>query len=291
MTEEVKEEKAPEEETPEKEPEKEEEAGQEGFVEIDEKKIKEDPDKPGEPLKDTAGNYVPFEEKMEIEGDKTVRTPRLMESWKHDIAEKNWGKEREGFAKTISTLETALEAAKASPDRAKLIKDFAEKSGMDPENVENFLKLAGMPLAGIKKELEDLKTVFQKSDRDNKWAREDRAFEEDFEKVLIPILNTDNIPQENRSRLKKLLHTLAFTAEYANTPLPVIYRGVEDFRQFSGKGVKKSAEASKGGIRGGKEGEIDWMSLEPDDFDKKIKEMAKEEPGMEIRRDGRAVSD
>lgn len=268
----------PIEETPET-PKKEETPGKEEET----PKVEGTPEKEGTPKEP--------EKKEEEAGDKKERTPRLMPAWQHKIAEDNWGKEKEGFAKTISDLEANLEAAKASPDRDKLIQDYAEKSGMEPENVKNFLQLAGLPLATIKKELDDLKTIVKKSDEDRLWAKEDKAFEEDFEKNLSSVLDTDKIPQENRARLKELLKTYAFTTEYSGTPLSVIYRGVEDFRQFLEKGVKKSGEPGKGGIRGGAEGEIDWLNLPPDEFEKKMKEMKAEGPGMEIRRDGRAISD
>ena len=84
---------------------------------------------------------------------------------------------------------------------------------------------------------------------------------------------------------------MAFTEEYSKTPLKVIYRGVDDFRQFSKKG-KASGESSKSGIRG-EDAEKGYLDLSDEEFEKRIKEesTAAGEKKFDIRRSGKTISD
>jgi hypothetical protein len=269
-------EEKPEKESPKPEPEKEEEeeAGEEAEPE------KEKPDK-----EKSEGETPEEEEEPE---DKSKRTPRLMEVYKHKIAEKNWGKEREKLEGTVADLTEQLKR-KSSPERDKAIKSLIEKSGMEPEVVEELVKLAEMGQVALKKELESLRTEIKSGKEKALWAEEDSKFEQDFEKNIAPILKTDNVPAENIPRLKKLLKTLAFTEEYAKSPLPVVYRGVEDFQQFLPGAKKKSGEETRGGIRG-KEGEKSILDMDNKEFEEYMTQLKKEEGGFDLRRDGRPVS-
>jgi len=266
-------EEEPKKETPEPEPEKkEEEAGEkEPEKEPDKEKPEEEPSEEEEP-----------------EG-KSKRTPRLMEVWKHNVAEKNWGKEKAKLESAVAELSEEIKR-KSSPERSKAIQNIAEKSGLDSEVVEEMVKLAESGQVALKKELETLRGEIKDSREKALWAEEDKKFEQDFEKNVAPVLKSDNVPAENVPRLKKLLKTLAFTEEYAKSPLAVIYRGVEDFRQFLPGAKRKSAEESRGGIRG-KEGEVDIMNMSNEEFEAYMKQQKQEEGGFQIRRDGRSVSE
>ena len=147
--------------------------------------------------------------------------------------------------------------------------------------------------AELKKELETLRGEIKSSQEKSSWAEEDKKFEQDFEKNIAPLLTTDAIPAENLPRLKKLLKTLAFTDEYAKSPLSVIYKGVDDFKQFLPGNKKKSAEDSKGGFRG-KEGEKSVLDMNAKEFDEYIASQSQEQnqgKKFDIRRDGRSVSE
>ena len=225
----------------------------------------------------------------ESEEDKSKRTPRLMEVWKHNIAEKNWGKEKGKLETTVADLTEQL-SRKSSPERAEAIKNLIEKSGMDPEVVEELVKVAEMGQVTLQKELKSLRDEIKDSKEKSLWADEDKRFEQDFEKNVAPLLTSDKVPAENLPRLKKLLKTFAFTEEYAKSPLAVIYRGVDDFQQFLPGAKRKSGEDARGGIRG-KEGEKDIMEMTGPEFEAYIAgEKAKEEK-FQLRRDGRSVSE
>ena len=288
MTEEVKEEtpETPEEETPEKEEEPEKETPEPEPEKKEEEAGEEEPEK--EPDKEKAEGEPEGEEPEEEPEDKSKRTPRLMEMWKHNIAEKNWGKEKAKLESTITELSEEIKR-KSSPERSQAIKDIAEKSGLDSEVVEEVVKLAESGQVALKKELDTLRNEIKDSREKALWAEEDKKFEQDFEKNIAPILKTDNIPAENLPRLKKLLKTLSFTEEYAKSPLSVIYRGVEDFQQFLPGAKRKSGEESRGGIRG-KEGEVDIMKMSNEEFEAYMKKQKDEEGGFQIRRDGRLIS-
>lgn len=222
--------------------------------------------------------------------DKAKRTPRMIELYKHKIAEKAWNKEKEGLEQKIVDLSNKSET-KTKPEREKLIKAFAEKSGMDASMIEEFVEIANSSQANLSKELAALRAQVKKGDDERVWAEEDRRFEKDYDKNVVSLIETDGVLKENIPRLKKLLKTLAFTEEYAKTPLKVIYRGVDDFRQFSKKG-QKSGESARGGIRGD-ETDSGWLDLSEEEFEKKIKEESNKqgETKFNIRRDGKSIKD
>ena len=272
MTEEIKTEETPEEETPKEETEEEtpEEEEEETKSEEEEETSEEEED----------------EKPSEEESDKTPRTPRLMEAWKHNVAEKNWGKEKAKLETTVADLQTQL-THKDSPERDKAIKSLIEKSGLDPEVVDELVKIAEMGQISLKKELDALKGDIKTTTEKSVWAEEDRKFEDDYERNIEPIIKADGIPEENLPRLKKLLKKLAFTEEYAKSPLPVVYRGVEDFKQFLPGTKKKSAESSKSGIRG-EETEKSILDMNNEEYDAFVKGQTGR---SDIRRDGESIKD
>lgn len=280
MTDEINEEdvETPEEETPE-----------DKSTETEEEPEEETPEAPAEEEKETEKPEDKEEEAGdESKEDKLKRTPRLMEVYKHKIAEKKWSKEKDDLEMRVADLTVKIET-KNQPERAKLIRDFAEKSGMESELVEEFVKIAETGQANLSKELESLRADIKKGSEERAWVEEDKKFEQDYEKNVISLLEVDKIPKENLPRLKKLLKSLAFSEEYAKTPLPVIYRGVEDFKQFLEKG-RKSGEPARSGIRG-EEKKVSILDMTDEEYNKHIEEGIKNEQKFDIRRDGRAISD
>jgi len=259
----------------------------------DEDESPEDKDKEDEDKSDEDDPNKKSEDKKDEDKsgeDKTKRTPRLMEVYKHKIAEKNWNKEKKDLEDKITALNEKTET-KTAPEKAKLIKAFAEKSGMDEGTIEELVNIAQSGNSSLTKEVAELKAALKKGDDARMWAEEDKRFEKDYDKNVVSLIETDGVPKENIPRLKKLLKSLAFSEEYAKTPLKVIYRGVDDFRQFSKKG-KQSGELSKSGIRGD-DTERGYLDLSEEEFNKRIEREAKEagETKFNIRRSGKAITD
>jgi len=295
MTEEVKKEES--QETPNEEtPENEDTTTEETPVEDPKtpEKIEEDAGDEETPERENLNKEKPEgeseddEESKETKG-KFERTPRMMEVYKHKIAENKWGTERKGFETTIADLSNQLKR-KASPERAEAVKDLIEKSGLEPEVVESFMKVAEMGNTILQKEVEGLKAQIKENSEKTMWVEQDKRFEQDFEKSIAPILKSENIPSENIPRLKKLLKTYAFTEDFAKSPLSVVYRGIEDFKQFLPSSKKKSGESARGGLRG-EETTKSILEMTPKEFDEYISREGKAEGGMDLRRDGRSIKE
>ncbi len=263
-----------------KEPEKEEgeEAG--GDKGKEEKKEKKEEGKPEE-----GGEKTEKEEEGERE-EKPKRTPQTMPVYKHKIAEKRWEKEKGDYNEKIKNLEVEVKK-KASPEKQKVVKDFAEKHGFEPEMVNDLLKIVESGQPDVKKALDDFRSEIEKGRTERERTHQYSEFNKDYEKSIIPLLEKDGVPSEKRKEVKKLLQTLAFTTEYASTPLPVIYRGVEDFDGFKVKG-KKSAEPSRGGARGGEE--EDEMPKGDKEFKEWSDKKGREQSNLTITRKGQGTA-
>ena len=220
--------------------EKDEEKDEEEEEEEEEKEEEEEPEKP----------------------EKTKRKPTLMPIYKHRLAESKW-KEREN--ELLGEIEKikSQKPAQTSEEFDKKIQGLADKSGLDAD----FLKEL-VTLVRPKSELSDeVKKKLESLEEERSSAYQSKMFEREFEEKILPLLEKDSISEENRNKIKKLLKKLAFTTDYAQTPLPVIYRGVEEFDRFRAKG-KKSAESSRGGMSGGVGEEKDIREMTDEEFEK-----------------------
>ena len=264
-------------ETPEKPEKPEEGEGEEaGGEEGKEKKEKKEEGKPEE------GGEKPETPEKPEKPEKPQRTPQTMSIYKHKIAEKKWEKERTEKEDEIKRLNTELKK-KSSPEKQKVVKDFAEKHGLEPEMVTDLLKIVEAGQPDVAKELDKFRSEIEKGRTEREQTHQYKEFDKDYEKSIVPLLEKDGIPSEKRKEVKKLLQTLAFTTEYSNTPLPVIYRGATDFDEFKVKG-KKSAEPSRGGARGGEEG--DEMPKGDKEFQEWSDKKGKEQGNRTIERKG-----
>ena len=320
-------EKEIEEETPEPEPEEKEDAGPEGSIEVDGKLYKEDPDKPGEPLLEK-GEKILFEEKkepekpegaIEVDGvlykedpekpeealvgedgelvlfEKPKRTPRTVPLYKLKIAEKNWLKDKGKLQETIDELNKKLQGRPDLSRDAK-IEEFAKEHKMDSTVLKGLIKLVtpeGMIIS------DEMKNDIVKLKKELTWRKEFEQFDKDFLKNVSPLLKEGKISVEDQGKIKELLKAKAFTTDYANTPLAVIYRGDTDFDSFRGAPTKKkTVEPGGKGPRGGKpgdtkaiiakEGEEEMTDKEFDEFDKGLEKEGKKKK-LTIRRGGEEV--
>jgi len=223
-------------------------------------------------------------------GEKPKRTPKLMPTFKHEIAKKKWEQKEKEQTEEIGNLQRQLKESKTSPEREKALKDFAEKYGWEENQVNDFLKLLpkGETLPA------DLKERLDKFEKAQEEVRQQTMFGEDYEKTVTPILDEEKVPKEKRAGLKKLINTLAFTTKYATYDLDEMYYSLKrkgELDEFIGKG--KTPAESSGGATHGKPGEPEAegiMDMPDEEFDKWEKDRAKKaRSGLELRRGGKTV--
>jgi hypothetical protein len=204
----------------------------------------EEPEKKPDKKEEEAGEKGKDEDegKEGDEGEKTFkRTPKLMPLWKHNVAEKHWGKEKEELE---SKLQEALKV-KDSPEKTEKIKEIAEKFGLDAEMVS---EIVGLSQSATPKDVLSRLEKLEKTSETTTEQQQDVEFERDFSKNVLPLIK-DEYPEASDKlvgRIKTLIESLAFTEELIGTPLSMIYKGSEQFRGVKGK---KSAESSTGSGR------------------------------------------
>ena len=232
-------------------------------------------------------------EKVERE-EKPKRTPRLMPVFTHKIEKRKWEKEKKEYEEAISELNAKLKV-KPEADKEKLIKETAEKHGVEPELIKDIIKIIGPSQVAIPDSLKKDIEVLKKSKEDVDWAKEDKGFEDDFEENVLPILEKEEVPKDKVKTLKGILKTQAFTQKYAPYDLTDVFYALRrkgEFDEVLGepKG-KKSAEDTKGvGVRGTelKKAVKDMSDEEFDKWDEGLEKKAKEE-NLTVRRGGREM--
>lgn len=206
------------------------------------------------------------DEEDKDEEEKVKRTPHLMPIYKHKLAEREWSKEKQTLLTQIEELKTK---GATKPEQSEAIKKFAEKHGFEEEAVKDLVDLIGS-----KTDISDeLKKKLGALEKERSETYQSNSFQKEFDKEIAPLLEADGVPKENHKKVLKLLKDLAFTEEYAKTPLKVIYKGVEQFDDFRIKG-KKSAEGSRGGARGGSVPEKEMRDMTDEEFEKYTDEEA-----------------
>ncbi len=246
---------------------------EEGDKKPDEGQKKDDKDKAG----DEEGEAGEDGEKGK---EKPNRTPKTMPLYEHEIAKGKWEKKEKELQSEIENLRKSNEG-KSEPAQDEKIKKFAEKHGFEVDFVNDLMAL--LPKSGNVPE--DIASKLKALDDEKEAARQDRMFDEDYDKKIVPLLK--DIPEDKRDRAKKLLKTLAFTTTYANTPLDVIWRGCEEFDEFKQKG-RKSGESSRGTPHvEGEEKNI--MDMSDEEFDKFSDELGKQGKSGAIMRQGKRI--
>jgi len=214
------------------------------------------------------------EEEEEERGrrQKEARTPRLMPVWKYKIAEKEWLKKAKETEKKIQELEATINELKKKPATTEreeeietAMEEFAEESGLDKETLE---KLTGLIKKSILKEIpregglsEEEREKLRKIEEAITWSREDKLFEEEYNKDIVPLIKEMQIPEENERKIKKTLYNLAFTEEFSKLPLREIIRtsAFDDLVPIGGGTKRKgrrTAESTSGARATPRRGEV-----------------------------------
>jgi len=204
-----------------------------------EEPIKEEPEKPKEGDEDDSEEEV-----------KPNRLPKMMPVFKQKIAEKAWSKRETELLGEIETLknkptEAPVQQAKVTEDMDSKIAELAEKKGVDAELIKDIIGL--VPNQDSSEEVKEAMQVIKDLKASNEQTKADVDFSKEFEGVK-PLIKAEypNISDGDLSNIQKQLKDNAFTEEYAKTPLSVIYKGLDGFREAVIT-KKKTAESSRSG--------------------------------------------
>lgn len=235
--------------------------------------------------------------KKKTDGDEDPnkrRDTKLVPAWvlekEKKQAEKRIG-ELEAEVKKISEgagskKDQTIEEAK--DEKAERIKAAIEKFGVDvdPEFMKEIVNIASQG-----KELpEDVSKRLAEIDRltnEEAIKVEEANFSRDFDKQILPLIQAEygkDVSEEDISKIKESLKTIAYDPKYASIPYEEIYRGKADFRGAVTQ-KKRSAEGSHQSTVHLAEGEKDYVNMTDDevknlsgeDFDKWSEAMAKNE--------------
>ncbi len=223
-------------------------------------KIEEDKDKVVDRIAETDNE----------EKEKTERTPKMMPIWKQKIAEKKWEEEKNELLSTVSTLKEEMETIKQQSlsGKTEIATDSIKKLSEKYELSEDLVKDLILAVAehAKPKEFNEIMEKVKGLEQLNLESLEEQKYNSDFDKKVIPAIQKEypNISDKNLAKIKNDLHNIAYTEEYAKTPLDVIYKGLDDFRNVTIIS-RKSGEVTKSGITS-KGGVIDYANITDEEF-------------------------
>lgn len=211
-------------------------------------------------------------EEESVETPKTNRTPKMVETYKLKIAEKQAAKREEELLEEIEKLKkqpSNQESASNTDDSLDEIKKLAEDKGVDEELLSKIVDLAGkrqLPesVTEAVKELEQIK-------KDRQVEKEDQEFEQEFQALDCIKAEFPEIKETELVKVKSRLKELAFSEDHSSTSLKFIFKGLDEFREASIPG-KKTAETSSTGKRELQASKKDFASWTPEDIAKASRE-------------------
>lgn len=256
---------------------------------LDQKPLEQKPDpKPEEKPADTSARKP--EERTPAEEHKH-RSPGLMPRYVHEIAIKDRDTRISDLEGEIAKLKDGK--GPESPDR----KPAQESAGDLREKIEGMATKLAETHKGVSKELiADLaasmvdlgiastaalpKDVQDKLKKVDEWSAEQQvraeeaAFRADFDKQVLPLIEAEygKLPDDTITAIRELMEQKAYDENLGKTPLPVLYKGLEEFRGYK-RVAPRSAEPARGGMeREGGEGGDDladqFESATEDDIEK-----------------------
>lgn len=187
------------------------------------------------------------------------RKPTSVPMWKHLKVVRNYKKKlREAQISSASDDGDS----EIGEELQKEIDAISEETGIQPDAMKKILSMAqkvgNAPLVAKIKELEGMA-------KQVKEAKEDAEFEKEFDSnVKDSVINEHG--EEALPKIKKALQRLAFTSQYAQVPLAVIYNGIGAFRGKKGTGRGTLSEGKKGGRKADQI--IDFSRVTEADIDK-----------------------
>lgn len=225
-----------------------------------------------EPQKEVKPKSDDVEKKPEVKDEKPSerKQPSLMPRYVHEIAVKKLNEEIEAL-KSGKSPESKEEVS--TEDRATLeaeINKIAEKHKLDAtlvrELAEIGMKFGGKLPADLQEKLQHLDKIREQSE----IQAEELAFNNAFDKTVMPLIKAEygDLPKDTVEAIRELMMKKAYSDEYAKTPFEVIYKGLDDFRNYK-RMPNNSAENSDGVNRNGAdEGTDEFENITEEDIDK-----------------------
>lgn len=233
-------------------------------------KPKEEPEKPKDPPHEEKKPEAKKPEDSKVVDPVDPKKPeeesrkkaKLMPAWQHEIEKGKWEKERaELEAKLAAAGKNSREEKKEDTSEAdrdaalrKETDKIAEETNIDPDAAFRIAKVAqkGVKPAATFELPPETKATLEKVDKyaaDQETQAEERAFNSDFEAVILPLVKAeygDDVPATAISKIKDQVKAKAYTDEYSRVPLATIYKGEDEFRKVV-PGKADGAEKSRGG--------------------------------------------
>jgi len=232
----------------------------------------EEPPKEEQPPKEEPSKEPENEKEEPADGkekEKPNRPIKMMPVWQHEVAVKKI--EKEIREKLLEEIESRKPAPKDEPADAPDddLDAFAKEVNADKATLEKLVSFAAkrlqlppeiQELAKEARTLKEIKAAYEEN-------KAEQAFNEEFGQDVQAIVEAEypGITAEQLASLKTKLKEYATTAEYVKTPLKVIYRGLDDFREFVPK--RKTAESS-GKSQRARTDVVDFENVSEADLDK-----------------------
>lgn len=190
---------------------------------------------------------VPSQEEQEVPTyvDRVPKEPALMPAWEHKIAEKKWEKERE-------QLTQELEALRANPTQQNRdnvaqsvgnLREMAQQYGLElDERQERFFQSLVSQATAVP---EQLTKKLEALEQDRQIAYLETQYENEFLKDVAPLLA--EVPAEQQSELRRKLHDLAFSEQYAKVPLKKVFLAEQDTLNVAPTRHRVSMDTTKQG--------------------------------------------
>jgi hypothetical protein len=233
-----------------------------------ETKTEPEPAKP-EPVKEEVKQEEAKVETKDDETSKPNRTPKVMPVWQHEVEmkkiEKQHQQELEDARKTSENIKKQEDnqAPVAIDDK---IKQVADEFGVD-ENV--LAKIVDLAKPDIPQEFKEAVNELNAIKQERLAQQEELGFEKEFSAIL-PIIENEfgQLDSSQLSEIKTKLKDIAFQEQFAKTPLSVIFKGFDDFRNT--KVIKRTMEQSRPASN--TESDIDFSSMTDEDLQKADRE-------------------
>lgn len=182
------------------------------------------------------------------ESEKPNRTPKVIPAWQHEIEVKRLKQEH---ARELADAKNSNQEAKKpeesqgnqeSSNIDEEIRAKAEEIGADPDTLKAILDLAK---SQIPSELKEAVAELNKLKSERLEQAEEAGFEKEFGSIMSEIKNEygETLTDSQLSEIKGKLKDLAFQEAYSKTPLKVLFKGFDEFRNT--KVVKRTMESSR----------------------------------------------
>ena len=221
--------------------------------------IANDPNAPptpseGEPAKPESPPEEPPQEPATTPKEGEEPDEKFVPGWKYmqqkkkveDAAEREQGlaakiKEQEDEINKLKTK--APETPQPSQDDDADVRELINE-GIDEQSAKVVAKFVRSKTTLLEQKIKEVDEIKQKLSNQDQQS----AFNTTFEQDIMPLVKAEypDASEATLSRIKTSLHGLRETEQFRNTPLDVIYRGIEDFRALAPKG-RRSAEPSRMG--------------------------------------------